>query len=392
MRGLLSTTMSVAVAAGALTATASMAGATGAGASAPGTDTATTATRTQARAAATHEAGVTARRHDRSTYRAVVVAPQRLPDGSRWSGTTRTTALGISNGGAVLAGTYDSGDSRIGSFVGDSRARWLADAAPDTYGPARAAAISPSGRIVGSFPGPATYTASWDARGRLSKVPTSITSTYYGVRPAAVNSSGAMAGCDNSVKVGMFVYWAAGRPGAWTPPLFEANCQVGGISEAGLAVGTATHPNLRPRRTYPAAVAFTATSIYTLKVPTADTPATAAAISPNGRYIVGRAGGTPDSLGPAAFLSKDRNPSYLRGAAGLDPKVVTDRGVVAGTRDGRAQLWRDGRLTDLTNTTAGLPRGWVVTDVAGINASGDIAATAADPATKSTYAVKLAAR
>lgn len=390
MRGLLSTTMSVAVAAGALTA-ASMAGATGAGASALGTDTASTVTSTQARAAATHEAGVTARRHDRSAYRAVVVAPQRLPDGSRWSGTTRTTALGISNGGTVLGMAWGD-DSRLGSFTGgDSRARWLSTSAPDTLGAARATAISPTGRVVGSFPGPVQYTAAWDGRGRVSKVESGLTGSY-GISPSAINSSGAMAGCENVIKVGVFVFWNSSRSAQRAPRLLDSNCRIGGISETGLAVGTADHPYFRTTRTYPAAIAFTGTSSYLLKVPNADTPATAAAISPNGRYIVGRAGGTPDALGPAAFLSKDRNPSYLRGAAGLDPKVVTDRGVVAGTRDGRAQLWRDGRLTDLTTTTAGLPRGWVVTDVAGINASGDIAATAADPATKSTYAVKLAAR
>lgn len=389
MRGLLSTTMSVAVAAGALTATASMAGATGAGASAPSTDTATTGISTQARAAATHETGLAARRHDRSAYRAVVVAPQRLPDGSRWNGTTRTTALGISNGGAVLGSAWGE-DSRLGSFVGgDSRARWLSTSAPDTLGAARATAISPTGRVVGSFPGPVQYTAAWDGRGRVSKVDSGLTGSY-GISPSAVNSAGAMAGCENVIKVGTFVFWNAGRSAQRAPHLLDSNCAIGGISETGLAVGTANQPHFRTFRTYPAAVAFTATSSYLLKVPNADTPASAAAISPNGRYIVGRAGGTPDALGPAAFLSKDRNPSYLRGAAGLDPKVVTDRGVVAGVRDGRAQLWRDGRLTDLTTTTAGLPRGWVVTDVAGINASGDIAATAADPATKSTYAVKLA--
>lgn len=306
------------------------------------------------------------------------VAPALLPDGSL--NTLRSTAVGIDGTGRVAGYAIDGSDHANDSFVGDGRrSTWLASAAAHFAGSTHATAVSPHGVVVGRSAGIEGRFPIWGAQGRLRIVTTP--DSYYGPAPAAMNGSGVLAGVLDGVKVSDLFY---GRPDrlVTVPDARGGNYRVTGIAESGLAVGSRHHPHYRNDGHYPEGIVFTARGVTDIK--TAQTSAVDA-ISPNGRLLVGRVG--PDlwesDRGRMAWLSTAEEPVLLKGADSLKARSVTDAGVVAGSKDGRAVLWQNGRVVDLNDRVRRLPSGWVLTDVVAVNKAGELAVNAIDPGGRS---------
>lgn len=280
-----------------------------------------------------------------------------------------TSALGIADSGVVLAGRSD-GSRYLGR---PTRTRDLApvgDAAP--YG-VHAPVLSPSGT---PYAGGYQALVRWTARGvEPARLVEGEESRFYSIGLGGANDAGVVTGCSSYVKVG-WPFIGSFRDGVRTMtwPKDFGTCSSGGISRAGVAVITQEHPGFRTHNlVYPRAATMTTAGIRYLKAP-AGIGTSADAISPNGKYIVGQTYLDESPTG-VARLSATRNPAPLRGAGDMRPVAVTDTGVVVGVENGRAVSWANGRKTDLTSVSR-LPRGWVLTDVAGINPKGQIAATA----------------
>ncbi len=313
------------------------------------------------------------------------VVPATLPDGtSTWY---PTAAVGIDDSGRV-AGTADGSllqGQRLPFVGGNGSARWF-DVSGLSTGTS-ATAISPTGTVLGHTPGIAPTFLSWASNGTRRSV--STPESQYGPTAAGINSRGTVAGTLSSVKVGELFY---GRPGAISRVPFSrsGNFDVTGISESGTAVATMRAPSYQTQDRYPEGVVFTASRAKTVR---ANDTTAIDAISPNGRYIVGRvgAGNWGEPAGDAAWLSTSRGPDRLRGAADFRPRGVTDRGVVVGSWRGHAAVWDNAKVTDLNTQVRGLPSGWVLTDAVAINKSGALAVNAKD-ASGTSVALKLTLR
>lgn len=351
------------------------------------TTAAGTAATTAATAATTAATDVAARRGRAraATYTWARVAPAKLPDGTPMSYSSK--AVGIDDAGRV-AGDVDviGEDGRDLPFVGEGRsARWLDVAGLETN--RWVTAVSPKGVVLGGQGGVRDSFLSWAPDGRRSFVATP--ESHYGPFARAINSSGTVAGVLSSVKVGTPFY---GRPGALAqvPMTKFGNLDVTGISEAGQAVGTLRAPSYQHQDRYPEGILFTAAGVKSVR---ANDTTAIDAISPNGRYVVGRvgAGNFDQPLGRAAWLSTSRHPDTLRSASGFRPADVSDRGVVVGSWRGHAAVWQNGSLVDLNTRVRGLPARWVLTDVVAINASGALAVNAKD-GSGNAVALKLTQR
>ncbi len=356
------------------------------------TGAAATEATTSATHVATHVAAHVAARRGRGRGHAHAqryawerVAPAKLPDGS--STGYGSTAVGIDDAGRV-AGNIDvpSDTGPDMPFFGKgSGSRWLDVAG--IPGERWATAVSPTGVVVGDLGGSEDVYLSWSRHGSRSQVATP--DSYYGPHPTAVNSSGVVAGTLGSVKLNSLFY---GRPGSLreVPISKYGNFDVAGISESGTAAGTLNAPYYQTDLRYPEGVLFTAAGVQTVK---ANATSAVDAISPNGRHVVGRVGGTNSDLSPntPAWLSTSRQPDRLRGAAGFRARDVSDAGLVVGTWRGHAAVWQNGSLTDLNGQVRGLPSGWVLTDAVAINKSGALAVNAKD-GSGNAVALKLTVR
>lgn len=317
-----------------------------------------------------------------ATYTWERAAPRRLPDGS--ANRLPSTAAGIDDDGNVV-GDADGGVYWL-AFRGSGRGQWL-DVSGLRYG-ADVASVSPAGHVAGHVRGNAPGFVLWSGDGSRRSV--AAPESYYGARPSAVNSSGVIAGSTSGVKTGALFYGSAAAV-TQVPNTREGNFTVTGISEAGLAVGTRDQPHYRNDGHYPEGVTFTAAGITPIRSDSSNATTTVDAISPDGRYVVGRVGGDPQRPGVASWVSTSRAPVALSGAQGLRPRDVSDSGVVVGSVDGRAVTWSRGRLRDLTSLTRRLPRGWVLTDAVAVDESGDLAVNARD-AQGAAVALKLSRR
>lgn len=312
-------------------------------------------------------AAAPAHRGGGTTYTWQRVGPRRLPDGS--ANRLASTAVGIDDAGNVV-GTAANGASAL-TFRGSGRGAWL-DASGLRYG-VDVTGVSPTGQVAGHVRGNEPGFVVWSSDGARRTV--AAPDSYYGATPSAVNSSGVIAGSTSGVKTGALFY---GTDAAVTqvPNNREGNFTVTGISEAGLAVGTRDQPHYRNDGHYPEGVTFTAAGITPIRSDASNATTTVDAISPNGRYVVGRVGGDWQRAGVVSWVSTTRAPVALPGAAGLRARDVSDSGLVVGSVGGRAATWSRGRLVDLTSATRRLPSGWVLTDAVAVNARGDLAVNA----------------
>ena len=230
----------------------------------------------------------------------------------------------------------------------------------------QAQGISPNGIVVGSY----LSTGRWlDSAGMLwsrSGARTVFHSGNGNHTHSAVNSDGIVAGN---------VIGLHSSPQAYYGPQDDVKVlqttgviSVAGISEDGRAAGNVIPgaPNTKP---YLTGVVF---ERHSLKAINANRANVIDAISPNGRYIVGRVGGS------AAWLSTTIPPKPLNGAHELTPRDVSDRGEIVGSSLDHASLWVSDHLVDLNNRVAELPAQWTLTDAVGINSSGEIAVNATD--------------
>ncbi|MDO5711554.1 MAG: hypothetical protein Q4P32_07440 [Micrococcales bacterium] len=353
-------------------------GAVSGGIAADGESASTPASLARERAAARHGL-VGATRYD---WKAI--APARLPDGTS-TRSLESSVAGISNSGEVTGNVSRPGGLDPTPFIASGqRSRWL-DQSGLPNG-AYATAISPAGQVVGKMRGIDSFYVSWPVRGKRTL--TATPESYYGPYPGAVNSAGTVVGILASIKNSSLFYSARGRVTQVSAPK-QANFAVNGISEGGVAVGTADHPSYRMDLRYPEGVIFTAARAQLVK---ADDTSRAEAISPNGRYVVGRVGVTGfDTGGRAAWLSTTRKPVILDRSAGLLPRDVSNEGVVVGAVNGHAATWQRGALTDLNRRVRNLPSGWVLTDAVAISHGGGLAVDAKS-ASGTTVALKLTPR
>lgn len=306
-------------------------------------------------------------------YTWALAAPARLPDGT--TNTLSSKAVGIDRSGRVAGYVVDASGTEKDSFHGSGGpGAWLESADQQFASGLHATAVAPNGIVAGGAASIEDAFAIWDRRGRVRVV--SAPDSHYGPTPSALNSRGVVAGVLGGVKVSDLMYGTA-NASAVVPDSRGGNYRVTGISESGLAVGSRQQPHYRNDGHYPEGIVFTASGVKDVK--TTKTSAVDA-ISPNGRYLVGRVG--PDlwetDRGRMAWLSTSRSPVYLAGADGLHARAVTDAGVVAGSKNGRAVLWQNGRVADLNSRVRKLPTGWVLTDVVAINKSGALAVDATD--------------
>ncbi|WP_168582945.1 hypothetical protein [Gephyromycinifex aptenodytis] len=326
------------------------------------------------------------------TYTYRVAAPRFLPDGTP-SDARGSAAVGISDDGRVVGNAGSGSDPvRGAAFVGDGRRnRWLAMPPAQSTGQPKVNAVAPNGLIAGYFGGPAEAITVWNRAGRPQLKPIAE-GWNYGLNAAAINSRGQVVGCTSSVKTGTPVRWEADGTSTVLLMPKPGNCEMAGISESGVAVGTLHNPYYADRTLFPLPVQVTADGVRYLRTARRGAAAASAhGISPNGRLIIGTLGSClgKDACQPA-WLSATRAPQPLRGAGRLVPTDVNDAGLVVGSAGGRAKSWQRGRLVDLTNATR-LPRGWVITSAAGVSARGEIAATAMTPA-GSSVALRLSPR
>lgn len=379
VRRVLSAGLTGALAAGVAAGVAPAADAAQHAATAAAPATAAVATHT---AAQRHGSGIAAR------YTWESVAPARMPDGS--PNTDSSRAVGIDASGRVAGNV--SGDAGSMPFIGGGRgAGWLGlERAGSQLRYVMVQTVSASGLVVGSATvvDPAgsarDYLTTWgrDRRPTLTALPTPHPTSVF---PAAT-AGGTFAGKFSDTKTDTLLFGTVRRVVTVADPK-PGNYDVRGISQAGTAVGT-WYPV--PHQGNPAGsegIVFTAAGVRRVR---AGSNSAVDAISPNGRFLIGRVGTAPyqEGSGRAAWLSTSRNPALLTGAAGLQPKAVSNAGVVAGSRHGRAVLWQNGQLVDLTGRARRLPAGWVLTDAVAINAAGTLAVNATDRAGRA-IALKL---
>ncbi|MDO5629696.1 MAG: hypothetical protein Q4G43_15380 [Mobilicoccus sp.] len=313
-------------------------------------------------------------------YSGEVVGPRATSSGHSYG----TTARGIANSGDVLVAST----SQPTFIANGRRVRALASAEKLTPYGAYPQAITGSGHVYGSgYEGLFRWNG---ARVTMGKVKDLNASSFQGFSLSAVNTRGDVAGCAQNYRVGVpFVgSYQSGSVTSHAWPSGWGNCSVTGISDRGVATINQEAPSWQYTDIYPRAATMTTRGVTFLRAP-AGTASSADAISPNGARIAGR---TIDKDGRATtvWLSHRSNPTPLRGAGGLTPRIVTDSGVVFGVKDGRAVRWQNGRTTDLTSISR-LQRGWVISDVSGINARGQLAVTAQVGADE-TVAMRLTPR
>ncbi len=357
------------------------AAAAGTGAAAPAASTSAPAQANQSAAVvpaktAAVTAGQAARRPGAPAYRFLVVAPQRRPDGSRDGGSTQ--AAGISEDGVVAGTSWSSASTLV--FAGDgTRNRWLTSGTDGPDGAPYASAVGPDGRVVGSYAPPVGRLITWDRAGTARTLDAKAPGFLVG---EATNRAGQVAGTLSSTKVcaSVHVFDRAAGSRAVAPPV-TSRCQVSGLSDRGLVVGTLTTPPLPHQRHFSRAFALTGHRFVDLRGAQAK-PSTAETISPDGAHLIGRQGtinATGEFTGTVVRWSTNRRPRPVPGAGTLVPQDVNNRGQILGVAGGRATLWTAGRLVDLTTTVRGLPRGWSISQVSGINERGEIAATLTQP-------------
>ncbi len=307
-------------------------------------------------------------------YRWARVAPARLPDGSR--APRLSEASGIDDrgrvAGIVFRGSTDT-DMTAWSFVGNEKsARWL-DASGLGGQSALASAISPRGQAVGTASAGQGFVLSWAPNGKRTKIKTPARAWSV---PTAVNSHGVLAGMFFSQDGAPGVFY--GRPGQIKPialprPGYPV---VTGISEDGRAVG-ALEQLEDANGAYPIGIVFTQKRMRMVKSPAISK---VDAISPNGRYVVGRFGAKRGQIpATAAWLSVTQSPRPLKNANGFTPRDVSDCGQVVGSHRGHAASWSGSRLVDLhTRLVNKLPKGWVLDDVVAVNPRGEMAVAGRD--------------
>lgn len=310
-------------------------------------------------------------------YRATIVTPAQLPDGTP-SRDVDSALVGIADSGLV-AGNVDGK-----AFVSAGTPRFLNGSDPDR--PPRATAISPLGVVAGRPAGPAEYVLKWTGGANPTNVMTA--EKWHSHDVTGINARGAMIGCGVTYRVGYLEMWnAAGKLSVPAAP--TSNCDNGAIDNKGRGAATLSGPNMRHDGVFPKAVSVTAKQTTAFPMPNAKTTSTVDAMSPNGAWIIGRTGANGSAPTRPVRLDRATKPTALRGAGVIVAKGVNNSGLVVGSQYGAATSWQNGKVRDLTSMTAGLPQGWTLVDAVGVNARGDIAATAIDPTTGKTVAVKL---
>lgn len=315
----------------------------------------------------------------RSQYTAEIVGTRATPSPYAFG----ATALGISKAGEVLVRSSSGGVT----VATPERSRSLASADGLAAYPAVPQTMSPTGAVYGA--GISGFFR-WDRNG-ITFRPLGDGTAYYPPTAPLANSRGDIAGClpDGEVSAPYLGSFGRSTIGAIAWPASEpATCQATGLSERGVATVTQWGPSFDDGGMFPRAVTVTRSGVTPLRTPPG-VKSTADAISPGGRYVVGRT--YHGEQATVSWLSTRREPVELEAAGAMTPRFVTDRGQVLGTDGNRVVAWQDGRRSDLTQDTA-LPRGWVLTQVAGVNRAGQIAATAKLPGTVETVAVRLTPR
>lgn len=295
-----------------------------------------------------------------------------------------TRAQGISDAGDVLV----TSSSRPTFVVTRRGVRELASTEGIAENSSNATAMARSGHVYG---GGHDGVFRWaGSKAALSVVQDPDRTTFQGYGLRAANVRGDVAGCAHNYRVAEpFVgSFAKGTVKTLTWPKDSGNCSVTGISDRGVAAVNQEAPNFRTEEIYPRAATMTTSGVTYLKT-RKGFASSADGISPNGKYIVGRV--TKDGASTVAWLSHRRNPVALLGAGAMTPKLVTDRGVVVGVENDRVVTWENGRKSDLTSVSR-LPRGWVLSDVSGINRRGQLAVTATKAGGHETVAMRLTAK
>ncbi len=247
---------------------------------------------------------------------------------------------------------------------------------------AEAQAIAPNGTIVGA-PAPSAVVT---LTGGTVTSPSALVWSRKGIRttfepapsrsgtPAAVNSDGVVIGTLTSKDRGIEAYY--GLPGD-TKVLKTANfLSLAGITEDGQAAGT-VRPGYGSPKPYLTGVVF---ERHSLKSINATAPNIIDAISPNGRYIVGRIGVANNLTGGTlAWLSTTSPPKPINNPGLMIVRDVSDRGEIVGSNRGHATLWSKGQLIDLNYKVSEAHRYWLMREAVGINAAGEIAVQARPP-------------